>query len=247
MINSKPIDLFIRIGLISFLVVYCYEIFKPFIALMLWSIILAVALYPLHALIARKMGGKQGRAATVLVLLILLGVLVPTTLLAISFADSTIEFVKEVQNGTLQVPAPPDSVATWPLVGGKLHDLWSAAHTDIGSFVAKYEPKIGVVTKQILAYAASAGTAILKFLVSLVVAGIWMAYGSPGHAAAKAIAKRMAGPAKGMIWSSFRRQPSVPWRKGSSALPVFKPCYWGRGLFWWGFPPQVFWHYWFCC
>ncbi len=197
MIMGKPMDLFIRVGLIGFLVFYCYGIFKPFIALMLWSVILAVALYPLHALIARKMGGKQGRAATVLVLAILLGVLVPTTLLAISFADSTIEFVKQVQNGTLQVPAPRDSVATWPLVGGKLHALWSAAHTDIGSVVAKFEPKIGIVTKQILGYAASAGTAILKFLVSLVLAGIWMAYASPGHAAAKAIAKRMAGPGKG--------------------------------------------------
>ena len=197
MIPVKPIDLFIRIGLIGFLVVYCYEIFKPFIALMLWSIILAVALYPLHALIARKMGGKEGRAATVLVLLILLGVLIPTTLLAISFADSTVDFVRQVQNGTLQVPAPSDAVAAWPLVGGKLHALWSAAHTDLGSVVAKFEPKIGIVTKQILGYAASAGTAILKFLVSLVVAGIWMAYAGPGHAAAIAIAKRMAGSEKG--------------------------------------------------
>ena len=197
LIPAKPIDLFIRIGLISFLVVYCYEIFKPFIALMLWSIILAVALYPLHALMARKMGGRQGRAATVLVLAILLGVLVPTTLLAISFADSTLDFVKQVQNGTLQVPAPSDAVATWPLVGGKLHALWSAAHADIGSVVAKFEPKIGIVTKQILGYAASAGTAVLKFMVSLVVAGIWMAYAASGHAAARAIAKRMAGPGKG--------------------------------------------------
>ena len=185
MISGKPMDLFIRAGLVGFLVVYCYGIFKPFIALMLWSVILAVALYPLHALIARKMGGKQGHAATVLVLAILLGVLVPTTLLAISFADSTIEFVKQVQNGTLQVPAPRDSVATWPLVGGKLHALWSAAHNDIGSVLTKFEPKIAIVTKQILGYAASAGTATLKFLISLVVAGIWMAYALVGPCGGK--------------------------------------------------------------
>ena len=194
---GKPLDLFIRAGLIGFLVVYCYGIFKPFIALMLWSVILAVALYPLHAMLAKKMGGRQGRAATVLVLLILLGVLVPSTLLAISFADSTIEFVKQVQNGTLQVPAPRESVATWPLVGGKLHAFWLAAHQNIGSVLARFEPKIGIVTKEILGYAASAGTAILKFLLALAVAGIWMAYGASGHAAATAIAKRMAGPEYG--------------------------------------------------
>lgn len=197
MLSRKVMDLFIRVGLIAFLVVYCYQIFRPFIGLMLWSIILAVALYPLHVLIARRMGGRDGRAATVLVLMILLGVLTPTTLLAISFADSATEFVKQVQNGTLQIPAPSQSVAGWPLVGEKIYGVWSAAHTDLGSVVAKLEPKIGTITKQILGYAASAGTAILMFVVSLALAGVWMAYAQAGHAAAQAIAARMAGQEKG--------------------------------------------------
>lgn len=197
LISQKAIDLFIRVGLICFLVVYCYQIFKPFIGIMLWSIILAVAMYPLHTFIARKMGGKDGRAATTLVLVILLSVFIPTTILAFSFADSAVELVKNIQRGTLQVPAPAEAVAGWPLVGGKLYSLWSAAHTDLGALVGKYEPKIAVVTKQILGYAASAGTGILMFLVALVLAGIWMAYGAAGHAAAKSIAERMAGSEKG--------------------------------------------------
>jgi predicted PurR-regulated permease PerM len=82
-------------------------------------------------------------------------------------------------------------------VGGKLYALWSAAHNDIGSVAAKFEPKIRSVTKQILGYATSTGTAMLKFLVSLVLAGIWMAYAAPSHATARAIAKRMAGPESG--------------------------------------------------
>jgi predicted PurR-regulated permease PerM len=197
LISRKVLDLFIRTGLIAFLVVYCYQIFKPFIGLMLWSIVLAVALYPLHAIIARKMGGKEAHAATALVLVILMSVFIPSTLLVFSFADSTTDLVRQVRSGTLQVPAPNESIAKWPLVGGKIYDLWSAAHTDLGAVVTKYEPKIAVVTKQILGYAASAGTGILMFLVALVLAGIWMAYGSSGHAAAKAIAKRMAGAEEG--------------------------------------------------
>ena len=197
LISRKVIDLFIRIGLIGFLVIRCYQIFKPFIGMMLWSVILAVAMYPLHVLIAGKMGGKNSRAATALVLVIVLSVFIPTALLVFSFADSTTDLVKQVQSGTMQVPAPSESVAAWPLVGGKLYGLWSAAHNNLGGLVTKYEPKIAVVTKQILGYATSAGSAILMFLVALVIAGIWMAYGSSGHAAAKAIAKRMAGAEKG--------------------------------------------------
>ncbi|QFY44318.1 AI-2E family transporter [Candidatus Methylospira mobilis] len=196
-ISRKLLDLFIRVGLIGFLVVYCYQIFRPFIGLMLWALILAVALYPLHALIARKMGGRQNLAATTLVLVILLGVLVPATLLAISFADSTNALVKEVQNGTIRIPAPVASVAQWPMIGEQVYAFWSTAYTDIGSVIAKLEPKIGAVTKQILAYAASAGVAVLMFLVSLILAGVLMAHASSSHAAAIAIAKRMTGPEKG--------------------------------------------------
>ena len=117
LISHKVLDLFIRAGLIVFLVVYCYQIFKPFIGLMLWSMILAVALYPLHTLIARKMGNRDGYAATALVLVIVLSVFIPTTLLVFSFADSSTDLVKQVHSGTLQVPAPSESVAEWPVVG----------------------------------------------------------------------------------------------------------------------------------
>lgn len=197
LVSRKIIDLCIRIGLIGFLVIRCYQIFKPFIGILLWSVILAVAIYPLHTFITRKMGGRNGRAATVLILAIVLSVFIPTTLLVFSFADSTTDLVKQVQSGTLQVPAPSTSIAEWPLVGEKLYALWSTAHGDIGGLVTKYEPKIALVTKEILGYAASAGSAVLMFLVALVIAGIWMAYGESSHATAKAIAKRMAGDEKG--------------------------------------------------
>lgn len=187
-------DVFIRAGLITLLVMYCYQIFKPFLPLMLWSVILAVALYPLHTLIASRMGGKQGQAATVLVLAILLLVLVPTTLLAISFSDSITEFVTTVHGGTFRVPAPNKSVQDWPLIGEKVHSLWLSAHEDIGGFMAKFEPKIQSITKVALGYAANAVTAMLKFLVSLAVAGLWMTYATSANATARAIASRMAGP-----------------------------------------------------
>ncbi len=196
-ISRSLMDLFLKVGLISFVVIECFNIFKPFMHMMLWSIILAVALYPLYTFTVKNTGKREGRAATVLVLAILVGVLVPATLLAISFADSSAEFVTHVRDGTLKVPAPPDAVANWPVVGEKLYAFWSAAHEDVGGVIASYEPKIYGMTKEILGYATSIGTGMLKFLVSLLVAGIWMAYAESASASARAIAQRMLGADKG--------------------------------------------------
>lgn len=78
----------IRVGLISFLAFMCVRVFAPFANLVIWGLILAVALEPLHGWLAAHMGNRQGVAATVLVLVGLLLIGVPTAMLASSFADS---------------------------------------------------------------------------------------------------------------------------------------------------------------
>lgn len=241
LISHKVLDLFIRTGLIVFLVVFCYQIFRPFIGLMLWSLILAVALYPLHTMVVRKMGNRDGYAATALVLVIILSVFTPTTLLVFSFADSSTELVKQVQSGTLQVPAPRESVAEWPVVGNKLYASWSAAHTDLGGVVAKYEPKISVVTKEILGYAASAGKAILMFLVALVLSGIWMAYGPSGHKAAKSIAKRMAGDEEGEVLVALSTATIRAVAQGVIGIACIQALLLGAGFILVGIPAAGIW------
>ena len=67
-IAASLLEALIRAGLLLALVMICYRVFSPFLILMVWAVILAVTLYPLHQMIARKMGGRQGLAATVLVL-----------------------------------------------------------------------------------------------------------------------------------------------------------------------------------
>jgi predicted PurR-regulated permease PerM len=197
LISRKLMDLVLRTAILGFLIVQCYLIFRPFMSLMLWSVILAVTLHPLQAWVARRLRERQGLAAVVLVLAILLGVLVPGTLLAISFADSTAAFVADVRDGTFEVPPPPDSMAGWPVIGPHLYGFWMSAHHDLGGMVARFAPKSYAITKEILGYATSAGTGMLKFLAALIIAGIWMAYASPAHAAATAMARRMVGEARG--------------------------------------------------
>ena len=50
----------IRVGLIAFLVVMCIRVFAPFAGLVVWGLILAIALEPLHGRLAARLGGRQG-------------------------------------------------------------------------------------------------------------------------------------------------------------------------------------------
>lgn len=55
-IARNLLDLAIRITLIGGLTVWCYRVAEPFIGMLLWSIILAVTLAPLHMRLTRLQG-----------------------------------------------------------------------------------------------------------------------------------------------------------------------------------------------
>jgi predicted PurR-regulated permease PerM len=194
--SSLLLDVLIRAGLILAIVILCYRIFSPFLTLMVWALILAVAIYPLHQSLARRMGGKQGMAATVISIIGAIVIVVPSALLLSSLGDSVQSFVQSVQNNTLQVPAPRPGVAEWPLVGKKIYGWWSSAHTDLPSLVKSLQPKIGELARSALGFVAGLGGEILKFLASFIIAGIIMAFGQEGARSSHAIFARIFGPAR---------------------------------------------------
>ncbi|HYQ92747.1 MAG TPA: AI-2E family transporter [Candidatus Competibacteraceae bacterium] len=195
--SSWLLDVLIRAGLILALVMLCYKIFAPFLALMVWALILAITLYPLHQKLVNLMGGKEGRAATLLVLCGTLLIVMPTAVLMSSLADSVQNLISNVRNNTLQIPAPSPGVAEWPIVGKKFHALWSQAHTDLPALVQRMQPKIGELAKEAAGMVARIGGAVLLFLFSFIIAGIIMAFGESGAKRARAIFGRLAGMARG--------------------------------------------------
>ncbi len=124
-------------------------------------------------------------------------IVAPTAILMSSLGDSVHQLINDVQNNALEIPAPPDSVAGWPVVGKKVHAIWSQAHDDLPALVRSMQPKIGDLAKSAVAFVASIGGGLLKFLASFIIAGILMAFGQSGSRGSLAIFERVAGPARG--------------------------------------------------
>ena len=201
-ISSRLLDVLIRAGLIGLLAALCYVVFAPFLTLMAWALILSITLYPLHRWLASQVGGRQGLAATILVVGGSILIVIPTALLINSFGTSVHDFVTAVQRGTLEIPPPRAGIQEWPIVGTKLYDFWSKAHADLPGLVETMQPKIGELARKALSIVASIGLGILQFLASFIVAGIFTAYGEAGTRASRAIFERVIGRARG---EDFRR------------------------------------------
>ena len=200
---SGLLEVLIRAGLIFALAALCFQIFAPFLTLMVWGLILAVTLYPMQEYVAAKMGGRQGLAATLIVILGIALIVAPTAILMSSLGDSVQRLIHDVQSDALVIPAPRESVAGWPVIGERVYALWSQAHADLPALVKSMQPKIGDLAKSALAFVASIGGGLLLFLAALIIAGILMAFGRSGSRASVAISERLAGPARGAEFATL--------------------------------------------
>jgi predicted PurR-regulated permease PerM len=196
-LERRLLDVLIRAGLILVLVMLCYRVFAPFLVLMVWALILAVTLYPLHQWLATRMGGRTGWAATLITVLGVALIVVPTAVLLGSTGDSLHRVVEGVQQNTLQIPPPKPGVAAWPVVGERVHAAWQLAHDDLPALVKSLQPKLGELTKAALAMVASIGGGILMFVAAFIIAGIIMAFGAGGDRASHAIFDRIVGYERG--------------------------------------------------
>lgn len=205
-LSRRLLDVLIRAGLIFALTVLCYRIFSPFLSLMVWAVILAVSLYPLQKAVAKRLGGRQGPTATLLTLIFIVVIVAPTAVLVTSLGDSARELFDGIRNNTLKIPPPHAGTADWPVVGKKLHGVWSQAHADLPTFVQNLQPKMDDLTKKALLIVASIGGALLQFLASFIIAGIIMAFGASGARACREIFERIVGTAQGARFAELSTQ-----------------------------------------
>lgn len=195
--QRQLLDVLISAGLVAFLVFLCYKILSPFLTMLLWSVVLAVTLYPVHQLLAKWLGGRQGRAAVMLVMLGLLLIGIPVVLVSVSLAETAASMAKSADASMLVIPSPPASIADWPLIGGKLHSLWSTAATNLPALIKQLLPGIGNVMVSVLGVFTDTVTGLIAFLAAFFIAGAITAHGQQSAHAARRISRRFMGPERG--------------------------------------------------
>lgn len=165
------IQLAIRLGLLAFLIYWTFVLIRPFVPILAWSIVLAVALYPVFHLLSRLLGGRPRLAAVMLTVINLMIVIGPATWLGLSAVEGVKEVAARLSAGNLMVPSPPEGVKDWPLIGPQLYELWNQASNNIRMVLREVAPHLKPLAGIMLGFAGDAGVGTLKFLLSMILAG----------------------------------------------------------------------------
>ena len=182
--DTKIIEIGIRLALLGLLIFWSIMIIRPFIGIAVWSIVLAVALYPVFEHVAKWLGGRRKLAAALITILGLLIVIGPTSWLGLGLVDALKSLYEQLESGRIFIPPPVEAVKSWPLIGKQLFQFWDLASTNLQAALVKVGPLLKPVGGWLLGEARSAGTGVLQFLISVIIAGFLL---PPGPSLAESV------------------------------------------------------------
>ena len=167
----------IRLGLLAFLVYWSFVLVRPFLAILAWSMVLTVALYPVYDWLTHRLGGRYRLSAVLITVSSLLVVVGPAAWFGLGLVQGLRLVSEQLGSANFVVPAPPPGIRAWPVIGSRFYEFWHLASTNFDSALVVIGPQLRVMAKPLLGMATSAGEGILKFLLAIVLMGFLFAPG----------------------------------------------------------------------
>jgi predicted PurR-regulated permease PerM len=174
--HNPVIHYTLQLVALALLLISCYLIIAPFINLMVWASVLAITLYPLQKIIAGKLRGRNGWAATIITILMLAILIAPAVWLLLSTVSELKGLAELYRSGQFNIPPPPENVKGWPLIGTKMFALWSAASSNLTALITEHTDQVKIVVLKFLNLMASTGKGILLFTLAVIASGALLAY-----------------------------------------------------------------------
>ena len=136
-LTATWVELIIRLGVLGLLLFFAFTLIRPFITMVVWSVVLTVALYPVYDRMVGWLGGRRRLAALLLTLFNLLIVIGPATWLTLGLIDSIRDMSEHLDLSSLVLPPPPVAVKTWPIIGNSIYQFWELASTNVQAALVK--------------------------------------------------------------------------------------------------------------
>ena len=212
--NPSPIrtaiDIAVNLLLIFVILYFCLKILSPFISLIIWAAIIAIALYKPFQKLQSMLGGNKKLALTVFTVLGLGVVIVPTWMFAGSIVESGQEIATALDTGEFKIAPPNESVKDWPLVGERVYAHWSSAASNFEGWLKANNEMVKNTIGGVVQKIVGIGVTALTFLVSILIAAALLANAEDIGKGMHALFSRLVGDrAEGFLKLSTATVTSV--------------------------------------
>ena len=191
--TTLAIEIAIRLGVIFLILAWCLQILTPFIGLVAWGAIIAVAIYKPYLKLVEKLGGRKKLAVTLIAVLGIAVILIPVIGLSTSMIESATTIGDQISAGKVEIAPPSESVREWPLIGEKTYAFWQQASVNLAATLEKYPNQLTAVGKKLIGVAKGVGAGVFQFIISMLIAAVFLSSADAAGRAMRKLATRLAG------------------------------------------------------
>lgn len=191
---NQSLQHYARLAAVVIVVVGCWQVLRPFVPALLFAAVVCTASWPLYRRMLGAVGGRATVASLLMTLLLVVLVIGPTSLLALSLADDVARMFDGARHLLDQGPIqPPAWLAGVPLVGEALDAYWhriAESREELNALLKSlFEP-----TRTVLIGAGKAiGGSLLQLTFATSIAFFFFRDGEQLVRAARTILTKLAG------------------------------------------------------
>jgi predicted PurR-regulated permease PerM len=171
--TKLAIDIAIKLGLMTIVLYIAYLIAQPFIAIVVWGIIIAVALNPSVSKLENFYDNRKVIVVSLTIIIISL-LVVPTYMLSDKLYETSSEIIVSFKDGNLTIPPPTSEVKEWPIIGERAYSFWESASQNIQHTLAPFNNEIKKLTGTAFGILKSGMATIFMFIGSMIIAAFFL-------------------------------------------------------------------------
>jgi len=195
------IEIAIKVGLLFLIIYISYLIAKPFIGIVLWAIIIAVALSPVVTFLERYLGNRK-KIIIALTLTVIAALVIPTYMLSDTMIETGQSLSHVLKDGKITIPPPTENVKSWPLIGEKAYTLWDSASKNLAQTLTPFKKEIKQAAGSVFSALGSGLGTIFMFIGSMLIAAFFLLSSHDAVRFYKSIMCRLLGK-KGNEWADI--------------------------------------------
>lgn len=192
--RDDRIEQIVLLAVLAVLIVGCIIVLRPFLAALLWALILAIATWPTFEWFSRRFHGRPTLAAAAMTSLLCIALLVPIFVVGTTAAETVSTLPDKARSLFADgVPPPPLWLIDVPMVGHWAFEQWTAAALEPGRLAEPVKQAVGPVAQWLLSTGSTLGGGVLELVLSFLATFFVYRDGAAGGQTLGAIGEKLAG------------------------------------------------------
>lgn len=234
------VEVAIKLGFLAIVIYFSYLIAKPFLPIIVWGIIIAIAISPLIDSLEKRFDHRK-KIIIGFTIVIMAALVLPTYMLSERVIESSQTIAQTLKDGNITVPPPTENVKEWPLVGEKAYAFWDSASKNIKETLAPFNTEIKKLARSVLSGLGSGLGTILMFVGSMIIAAAFLIGNEKSIKFSDGLYRRIFGESRGTEWAKLSTLTVRSVVSGVLGVAIIQALFALIGLLLMGIPLAVIW------